>query len=78
MADEQPWVRVERGTPTPEEVAALVAALSATRARGGSAADPAGEMSAWARAARAGQRTPDALPPPGPGAWRLSALPTRA
>lgn len=77
MADEQqPWVRVERGSATEEEVAALVAALSLTRAGAGGGPGPQ-PVSAWVRAARTWQRTPDSLPPPGPGAWRLSGLPTR-
>ena len=61
-----PLMRVVRGTPTPEEVAALVAVL---RTRPDAVA-PAEPLSHWARSAR-----PSAGLRPGPGAWRASALP---
>ncbi|WP_144122203.1 acyl-CoA carboxylase subunit epsilon [Catellatospora sichuanensis] len=63
---EQPVIRIERGTPTAEEVAALVAVLSA---RPAAAPAPPAEVSAWWRSG---------LPPvtaAGPGAWRRSGLP---
>jgi hypothetical protein len=62
---EEPVFRVVRGTPTAEEVAALVGVLL-TR----STPPPAPSASRWARSAR-----PFAGIRPGPGAWRASALP---
>jgi hypothetical protein len=61
--------RVERGDPTPEELAAVVAVLAAT----GTEAEPSGPpaRSAWAEQSRLPRRVPS----PGPGAWRRSALP---
>ena len=58
-------VSVVRGEPTPEEVAALVAVLSATA---GNAAAPATTLatSAWARSGR-----PSRIP----ASWRASGLP---
>ncbi|GAA1361424.1 acyl-CoA carboxylase subunit epsilon [Catellatospora chokoriensis] len=63
---EQPMIRIERGTPTAEEVAALVAVLS-TRPAG--VAAPAAEVSAWWRSGL------PAVTTAGPGAWRRSGLP---
>jgi hypothetical protein len=64
---ETPYLRVVRGEPTAEELAALVAVLAARSA----APTPPRPRSAWADPARrlglAGR--------PGPGAWRRSALP---
>jgi hypothetical protein len=65
-----PLLRVVRGTPTPEELAAVVAVVSA-RASGGADPEPApapvwNDRSARLRAA---------LPHPGPGAWKASGLP---
>jgi hypothetical protein len=66
---EQPLVRVVRGTPSAEELAALVGVLL-VRAGAGAAGEPLPVPSRWARSARptAGHRA-------GPGAWRGSALP---
>ena len=69
MADEEnkPLLRVVRGNPTPEELAALVAVVSA---RGAAVEDePAPVRSLWA--------APQLRRPltTGPGAWRASALP---
>jgi hypothetical protein len=63
-----PLLRVVRGTPTAEEVAALVGVLL-TRP---TPTPPAAPVSRWARSARS-----DACARPGPGAWRASALPLR-
>lgn len=73
MSDPQPLLRVVRGAPTAEELAALVGVLMA-RSSAGTAAPP--PESAWVRLARPGAITPSGLPArPGPGAWRASALP---
>ncbi|GAB3590503.1 hypothetical protein GCM10027446_05440 [Angustibacter peucedani] len=60
-------LRVVRGEPTSEELAALVVVLAAS-AGGGEA--PAAPRSVWASSGRA--RAPLAS---GPGAWRASSLP---
>jgi acyl-CoA carboxylase epsilon subunit len=65
---ETPYLRVVRGEPTAEELAALVAVLAARSA----APAPAPRLrSAWADPARRLGLTHRA----GPGAWRRSALP---
>jgi hypothetical protein len=64
---ETPFLRVVRGEPTPEELAALVAVLAARPA----AAEPPPVRSAWSDPARRLGLTTR----PGPGAWRRSALP---
>jgi hypothetical protein len=66
---ERPFLRVVRGDATSEEIAALVAVLTA-RARA-AAPEPPAAGSGWADPARRVRR-PIA---PGPGAWRSSALP---
>ena len=68
MTDTPPLLRVVKGTPTDEELAALVVVLTAKAAAGGGPAAPA--RSAWASYWT--HRTPLA---PGAGAWRASALP---
>ncbi len=67
---ETPFLRVVRGEPTPEELAALVVVLQA-RATATAGAGPAGPFSAWRDRSRY-VRQPLR---PGPGAWRASALP---
>lgn len=69
-------IRVVRGNPTPEELAAAVAVV---RARAAAAAAVAaaveaapGGGSAWHDPART---VPRGLPAPGPGAWRASFWP---
>lgn len=65
---ETPYLRVVRGQPTAEELAALVAVLAARSA----APAPARKLrSAWADPARRLGLTHRA----GPGAWRRSTLP---
>ena len=78
MADVPPYLRVVRGDPTPEEVAALVATLSAIAAARASAAPRAvgwaGEgdrTSGWTDRSRQ-LRAPVH---PSRGGWRRSALP---
>ena len=68
---EPPLLRVVKGDPTPEELAALVAVVSAVAAGASAAGDqgrkPRAEWSARHRALRPPHRH-------GPGAWRASAL----
>jgi hypothetical protein len=65
-----PFLQVVRGDPTPEEIAALVAVLTA-RARAAAAPPTRPARSAWSDPSR---RLRPALAH-GPGAWRASALP---
>jgi Acyl-CoA carboxylase epsilon subunit len=70
MRSERAHLRVVKGDPDPEELAALLAVVSARAA----AAEPErGETarSGWADPARRLR----AMPPTGPGAWRRSATP---
>jgi hypothetical protein len=62
----QPLLRVVRGDPTPEELAALIAVVSS---RGGGLDEPAPQRSLWGRPSL---RQPLAT---GPGAWKASSLP---
>jgi hypothetical protein len=65
----RPLLRVVRGNPSPEELAALIAVVSA---RGSATAEPEPAVpSRWASRA-AGLRRPLS---PGRGAWRASGLP---
>jgi len=67
---ERPPLRLVRGDASPEEVAALLAVLSAASA--GADARPASRhTSSWAARERAVRRPLI----PGPGAWRASAWP---
>jgi len=67
-----PPLRLVRGQATPEEVAALLAVLSAAAASQDPDPDPApGPRSGWT-SRQHGVRRPLT---PGPGAWRASALP---
>jgi hypothetical protein len=65
----EPVLRVEKGDPTDEELAALIAAVSAKLES--IRAQPEGRPSNWA----AYWRSVGAAPTPGPSAWRQSALP---
>ena len=62
----KPLLRVVRGNPSPEELAALIAVVSA---RGPVEEEPPAPRSRWGR--------PTLREPlhPGPGAWRASTLP---
>ncbi|WP_121433680.1 acyl-CoA carboxylase subunit epsilon [Actinomadura pelletieri] len=78
-ASDQPFLQVVRGDPGPEEIAALVAVLTA-RARAAAAArnaaNRASRPSRWADRTRLVRATgADGPRPRGPGAWRASALP---
>jgi hypothetical protein len=65
-----PLLRVVKGDPTPEELAALVAVIAA---RGGGDTDAAPEpTSAWRDRSRYVRRPMT----PGPNAWRASVLPS--
>ena len=65
----RPLLRVVRGAPTREELAAVVAVLTARGSSPVAARPPAPGRSLWARPAL---RTPLV---PAPGAWRASGLP---
>jgi hypothetical protein len=67
VTETAPLLRVVRGDATPEELAALVAVLTARSQGGGEPV--AAERSAWGRPLMRKPLTP------GPGAWRRSALP---
>lgn len=63
-------LQIVRGEPSDDEVAALIAVL--TMLAGATAAGPPTPHSTWAHPSR-GLRTPLH---PGPGAWRVSTLPS--
>ncbi|HYJ66084.1 MAG TPA: acyl-CoA carboxylase subunit epsilon [Nocardioidaceae bacterium] len=65
---EPPLLRVVKGDPTPEELAALVAVIAASR---GADAEPPRRRPVWGHPASAMRREHRA----GPGAWRASSLP---
>ena len=67
---DRPVLRVVRGTPTREELAAVVALVAARPAPAPEPSAPS-EPSRWASRAAALRRPLS----PGPGAWRASALP---
>ncbi|GLW67624.1 hypothetical protein Arub01_58670 [Actinomadura rubrobrunea] len=75
MPENTPFLQVVRGDATPEEVAALVAVLTArARAAAAAAAERSGpSASRWADRSRMMRRP---LPDRGPGAWR-AAFPLR-
>ena len=66
--EQPPALRIITPDATPEEVAAIVAVLSAL---GGGEPAPARRTPEWSRPARAHRRPVH----PGPGGWRSSALP---
>jgi hypothetical protein len=66
-------IKVERGRPTPEELAAVIALVQARAAAVESGTGgPAARRSAWSDPART---VPGAAPRPGPAAWRRSVWP---
>ena len=70
MSDEPPLLRIVKGDPTPEEVAALVSVVSAMAAGAQAASEnQARPTSQWAAPHRRLRGTHR----PGPGAWRASA-----
>ncbi|MFI5099824.1 MAG: acyl-CoA carboxylase subunit epsilon [Actinomycetes bacterium] len=68
-AAQRPVLRIVRGEPTDQEIAALVTVVAALAARGGAPDDPL--RSQWRNRAR---NIRPAIGP-GPGAWRASGLP---
>jgi hypothetical protein len=69
-ADQRPLLRIVRGEPTPEELAALLTVVAARAAA--AAAEPSGApRSGWRDRSRYVRNSL----PHGPGAWRASALP---
>ncbi|TDC69066.1 acyl-CoA carboxylase subunit epsilon [Streptomyces hainanensis] len=70
-------IRVVRGNPTPEELAAAVAVVqaraAAAAAEAAATADGPRPASAWSHPART---VPRRLPTPGPDAWRTSFWPS--
>ncbi|MDB1087029.1 acyl-CoA carboxylase subunit epsilon [Streptomyces sp. ACA25] len=67
-------IRVVRGNPTPEEIAAAVAVVQARVAVAASAGSPGGPRAAseWSDPARL---VPRRVPVPGPHAWLTSSWP---
>ncbi|MFI6349480.1 acyl-CoA carboxylase subunit epsilon [Streptomyces sp. NPDC050560] len=59
-------IKVVRGNPTPEELAAAVTVVRAAAARRAPARERAAAPGAWSDPARVARGT---LPAPGPGAW---------
>jgi hypothetical protein len=70
---ERPRLRVVRGEPSEEELAALTAVVLAVSAGEGDNPPPSARPSAWADRSVLLRRAPH----PGPGAWRASALSRR-
>ena len=69
-ASGRPVLRIVKGNPTPEEIAALVTVLSARSAAAGGEKPPP-RRSEWAGHERRMRRPVH----PSPGGWRASALP---
>ncbi|MEU7132015.1 acyl-CoA carboxylase epsilon subunit [Streptomyces sp. NPDC046261] len=67
-------IKVVRGNPTPEELAAALAVVQARAAAGAAAAPPEPTRPEWASPARlaASRRVPH----PGPRAWRTTYWPS--
>ena len=72
MTTERPLLRVVRGDPTDEELAALTVVLAAVAGRK-TAADTPTSRSSWSDRSAVLRRPLHA----GPGAWRNSAMPGR-
>ncbi len=72
--EQRPFLRVVRGNPTPDELAAVVvvlAARAAAAAAGPPAASAPSRRSDWAAPSRLLRESVS----PGPGGWKRSALP---
>ena len=63
-------IRIERGNPTPEQLAALTVVLAAAGGGAGDAEQP-GRRTLWTARSRFARPRPAV----GPGGWRASALP---
>ncbi len=77
-SEQKPFLQIVRGDPGPEEIAALVAVLTARAQAAAAARDGGGPArpSRWADRSRLVRGTFAGDPGPrGPGAWRASALP---
>ncbi|WP_242889219.1 acyl-CoA carboxylase subunit epsilon [Actinomadura litoris] len=75
---ERPFLQIVRGEPSAEEVAALVAVLTARARASAQARDGADtpRPSHWADRSRLVRGTAaEAIAPRGPGAWKAAALP---
>jgi hypothetical protein len=70
-APDQPTLHLVRGDAAPEELAALLAVLSARSASAEAPAAPTTRAGRWGDPARSHRQPPI----PGPGAWRASGLP---
>lgn len=68
-----PVIRVERGNPTPEQLAALTVVLTAATGGGGAGGQGAAAQRRTLWTARSRFARP--RPAVGPGGWRASALP---
>ena len=66
-----PLLRVVRGEPTAEELAAVTAVLLARAAEASASSSRPGSRPRWSR----GSGVRHQLPAPGPGAWRASGWP---
>jgi hypothetical protein len=81
VADPEPVLRVVRGTPTPEELAALVLVFTLRRGPRSGAPGPGASTSGaagpspWVLSARPGTAAGDLPAARGPRAWRASAYP---
>jgi hypothetical protein len=67
-----PPIKVVRGNPTPEELAAALAVVRARAAAMASAGPASGATDEWSDPVRTVSRR---LPTPGPGAWRTTYWP---
>ncbi|WP_030623354.1 acyl-CoA carboxylase subunit epsilon [Streptomyces sclerotialus] len=67
-------IKVVRGNPTPEELAAAVAVVQA-RAAAAAAAEPGGGPARGEEWSDPASRVPRRIPHPGPRAWRTSFWP---
>ncbi|MET9493318.1 acyl-CoA carboxylase subunit epsilon [Streptomyces sp. NPDC006552] len=65
-------IKVVRGNPTPEELAAALAVVQARAAAGTGAPDGVAARDAWADPARIARRR---LPAPGPASWSRTYWP---
>lgn len=71
-AAEEPPIRVVRGNPTPEELAAALAVVRVRAAAASAEGSTPRAPDVWSDPART---VPRALPTPGPGAWRTTFWP---